>query len=311
MHSLRITLFGQLRLQNGNAQQLVDVEPRRAQELLCYLLLHRDRLHEREKVATLMWPDSSSKQSKRYLRQALWQLRSALSILPRKSQLIFTDHEQIGIDPVANFWLDIAAFERTCTALEKKAGCDLNPTEMQMLHRAHEYYAADLLEGWWTDWCIYERERYQHMYLIALDKLLDYSEAHHHYEAGLAYGERILQFDRARESTHRQLMRLHHMAGYRSAALHQYESCVTILADELGVAPAQSTIALYEQVRADQLPAQTEPAAEAHLPNGCLPHPATTDLRCELEQIQTALTTLQARVAQLIQQIDHTQSHEQ
>lgn len=42
------------------------------------------------------------------------------------------------------------------------------------------------------------------MYLAMLDKLIVYCEAHHKYEAGLACGNRILRYDRARERTHRQ-----------------------------------------------------------------------------------------------------------
>ena len=38
----------------------------------------------------------------------------------------------------------------------------------------------------------------------------------------LAYGARILHCDRARERTHRRLMRLHFLAGDRTAALRQY-----------------------------------------------------------------------------------------
>ena len=44
-------------------------------------------------------------------------------------------------------------------------------------------------------------------------------------------------------------MRLLAQAGQRSAALAQYETCRTLLAAELGVAPDDTTTALYEQIR--------------------------------------------------------------
>jgi hypothetical protein len=51
------------------------------------------------------------------------------------------------------------------------------------------------------DWCLGEGERLQSAYLIILDKLMGYCESHQEYEAGMAYGQRIMRYERAREST--------------------------------------------------------------------------------------------------------------
>ena len=86
-----------------------------------------------------------------------------------------------------------------------------------------------------------------------LDKLMYYAEACKEFETGIIYGTRILVFDRASEHTHRQLMRLKYLSGNRTGALRQYESCTAALDEELSVKPAQSTSALFEQIRADKL----------------------------------------------------------
>jgi DNA-binding SARP family transcriptional activator len=98
------------------------------------------------------------------------------------------------------------------------------------------------------------------MYLAMLDKLMGYCEAHQQFEAGIVHGTRILLFDRAREHTHRHLMRLQHLAGNRTAALRQFERCSAALDEELGVKPARSTLALYEQIRDDQVTLTNIPA---------------------------------------------------
>jgi DNA-binding SARP family transcriptional activator len=116
-----------------------------------------------------------------------------------------------------------------------------------------EEYRGDLLDGWYQDWCLYERERLQHLYLAMLDKLMDHCEVQGAYENGLAFGQQILQYDRARERTHRRLMRLHYLAGDRTSALRQYRKCATILQEELDVKPADSTRLVYEMIRADKL----------------------------------------------------------
>src|SRR4029079_7650562 len=96
------------------------------------------------------------------------------------------------------------------------------------------------------------------LYLAMLGKLMGYCEAHHEYETGLTYGACILHYDRAHEQTHRRLMRLNYLAHDRTAALHQYERCVAALDEELDVKPDKRTIALYNQIRADQLDTPTE-----------------------------------------------------
>ena len=90
---------------------------------------------------------------------------------------------------------------------------------------------------------------------MMLDKMMSYCEAHKKYETGLAYGLRVLRYDRARKSTHRRLMHLHYLAGDRTAALRQYEHCVGALNEELGVKPSRLTVALYDQIRLDDFQA--------------------------------------------------------
>jgi hypothetical protein len=41
-------------------------------ELFCYLLLHRNKPHPRELLATVFWPECTTVQSRKCLRQALW-----------------------------------------------------------------------------------------------------------------------------------------------------------------------------------------------------------------------------------------------
>ena len=78
MCSAHFALFGKLEMRL-NGRHLVGCEARKLQELLCYLLLYRDRPHYRETLAAVLWSDSTTAQSKKYLCQALWQLQAALT----------------------------------------------------------------------------------------------------------------------------------------------------------------------------------------------------------------------------------------
>ena len=136
-------------------------------------------------------------------------------------------------------------------------GKEFSPQDAQNLKAAVGLYRGDLLPGCYEDWCLFERERLQNAYLDVLDKLMDYCEAHQQYEAGLTYGSAALRLERARERTHRRVMRLAWRAGNRSAALRQYERCVIALREELEVEPSRSTVALYQHIRTGQLDGTT------------------------------------------------------
>lgn len=302
-----IALFGTLQIQ-ANDQDMIHIEPRRAAELLGYLLLYRDHLQEREKLATLLWPDAPSDHAKRYLRQTLWQLQSKLNhCTASDSHLLAVDYERIGINPQANYWLDVAVFEQTFAAVEGKAGKTFCEQQAAQVRAAVQLYKGELLEGWYQDWCIYERERFQNMYMALLDKLLTYSEAHAEYEAGMAYGVQILRYDRAREQTHRHLMRLHYLAGNRTAAIHQYEICVAALHDELNVTPSKSTVALYRQICAERDP-HTVPTAETPPPphSSATSQPTDADAIVQVEKIQTTIAHLQNQIAQLMHNLQQS-----
>ncbi len=252
MPELRIGLFGKLSIHwDGLPVDCLDVA--KAQELLCYLLIYRARPHPREALAGLLWGDSSSAQSRKYLRQVLWQLHACLDRRAGASvgPVVLLDADWIQINPEAALWLDVDIFEQAYSCVQGVPGRDLDTPAKRFVEEAVVLYQGDLLEGWYQDWCIFERQRFQTMYLAMLDKLMAHCEAHEDYEPGIEYGMRILRYDYAHERTHRSLMRLHYRAGDRIAAMRQYERCVEALRDELNVAPSRQTVALYERIRGD------------------------------------------------------------
>lgn len=285
-------------------EPVAGLEAGKVQELFSYLLLHRDRRHLREKLATLLWRDSSPAQSKKYLRQVLWQLQSALEEpgAPSDQQVLLVDADSVRLNQQARLWLDVAELERAYSALQGVATRDLTAERVGAAAQAVELYAGDLLDGWYQGWCIDQRERLAAMHLTVLDRIVDWCEVQRDYTAGLRYGERILERDRARERTHRQLMRLHYLAGDRTAALHQYERCAAALEAELGVKPSRRTVALYEQIRADRLAKDGVPAP-ASAPGA---HRAVDWLLLlrRLKRLGTLLTDTQRELQQEIQYVE-------
>lgn len=293
MARFRTFLFGRFHAEAGG-QPLPGLDGAKVQELYCFLLLHRDRPHSRASLASLLWGDLPETQARQYLRKALWQLGAALDGLSADSLTV--EPGWVQFTPAGGYWLDVAQFEMAYAHAEDIPGQKLKPTQAAELRAAVALYRGDLLEGWYQEWCLFERERLERMYLIMLEKLMLFCESQAQYELGVSYGVAALRRDRARERTHRRLIRLHYLSGNRSEALRQYRRCVQALCEELGVGPARSTVRLYEQVLAEAgLDAPGPPAA----PSPRAAAAAGQDKAIhQLESLHQLLAQMQQRIQQ-------------
>jgi DNA-binding SARP family transcriptional activator len=301
MPTVKIYLFGQLRVECGN-RVWQGPEGYKSRELFCFLLIHRTILHNRERLASLLWEESSAVQSKKYLRQALWKLQSSCNeqLGEVARQLLLVDPEWVQINSEVDLWVDVSVFDQTYSRLQ--AARDLNQNFARTVDQAVRLYKEDLLVGWYQGWCLYERERLQNMYLTMLDRLVEYCEANQDYLAGQEYCARILHYDPARERTHQQMMEMYYLAGDRTAALRQFDRCVEALKRELDVGPALSTLALREQIGTDHF---VKPATALHSPPAVSePLPSLPSILVNLKQLQSKLVELQCELQQGIQTVE-------
>jgi DNA-binding SARP family transcriptional activator len=294
MSPISIHLFGEFSA-SRDGRLISDFHSAKARELLCYLLLYRDRRHLRDQLAGLLWADSPGAQAKKYLRQALWHLQDALESADgtASASLLVVDDERLSLRPggAATLDLDVAAFEQAYALVRGVPGAAFSVEVAGVVERAVDLYQGDLLEGWWQDWCIFERERLQLAYLAMLDRLMGYHEAHRRFDAGVAFGLRALSLDRAQERTHRRLMRLHYLSGNRSEALRQYAHCVAALREELDVDPDRLTVSLYHEIKADRL----QPPASRELPVA-VSDSGLADLVAQLRRLEDTLADLRGQI---------------
>jgi DNA-binding SARP family transcriptional activator len=300
------TLFGKLQMQL-NGHDIIGCEARKLQELLCYLLLYRDRPQCREMLAAVFWGNAPTAQSKKYLRQTLWQLQTALNSQGTNDHesLLVVDSISVRLNPQTSYWLDVALFEAAFAQVQRISAQALTLEHVQSLQAATQLYKGDLLEGWHDDWCIFERERLQSMYLAMLDKLISHSEIQQDFASGLLYGVQVLRYDQARESTHRRLMRLYYLTGDRTGALRQYQACVAALRQELDVEPADSTRRLYQQICADKF-SELEGSQHSHQQHTpAAPAPSLVATIDQLKVLQSTLTLLNQHVTECIHTVEH------
>lgn len=302
MNNLSIILFGRPELRQRDDSLLV--LPGKAHELLVYLLMYRAQTHNRESVACQLWGEADTVQSKKYLRQTLWQLQQGLDRagLPERQQAVRCDHQWISMEAQNPFWSDVCQFDEAWTQIRDVPGEALSDRQFNAARNAAALYRGDLLSGWYQDWCMVERERYQSLYFALVDKVIDCATARGHYEQAAAHCMNILAIEYTRELTHRKLMRVHALNGDRSAALRQFELCEAAIRKEFAVRPSPETLACYEEIRQGRLEWRTTTPPEPK-PS---PEPAAimASLLGELTQLRTSLAGLRTEMEAIKRVLD-------
>jgi DNA-binding SARP family transcriptional activator len=297
---LRARLFGAFHVSNEEDSP-IDLRGQKPRELLAYLLLHAKRAHRREVLASVLWEETPTAQSKKYLRQALWQLQSALrpDNAAAGGTLLLLTADYVQVNPAADLWTDVAAFETARAAAQGQPGETFDTQRACRLEEAIDLHRGELLDGWYCDWFLSERDHLREGQLGLLDKLLTYHAAREDHEKGIACAARILNLDRARETAHRELMRFYFRSGDRAAALRQYVQCAAALRKEFDVEPSAETVALHEQIRSGR-----QQSACRSVGSWVPTQPATLSLPEIVDRLQRAKQMLSALHDQVQRDID-------
>ena len=249
MDHLRIRLFGGLEVCRGDSS-LPALPTRRARSLLAYLALHRDRAVHRDLLCGLLWGEHPETEARKALRTTLWRIRSVLE--PREEDrgaFLRMDGPQVTFPGTGDAWVDALEFEACVERRESDAPGALSPEATGRLYRAVSLYRGDLLDGLYDDWCHFDRERFSLAYLGALERLMVHCQSQGHWLAAISFGRQLLRKDPIREHVHRELMICHLSMGDRPSALRQYEVCVRLMREELGVEPMEETRRLHHTIR--------------------------------------------------------------
>ncbi len=261
MDSLRIFLFGTPRFElNGES---LTVGRRKVVALLA-LLAHTGQPHTRDYLATLLWPEHDQSGALKNLRRDLGRLKKFVG-----GDFLEVDRLQIGLSMPAELVVDTAEFHTYLQTAEAHVHepNHLCPDCLTALTQAVALYGGDFMSGFtlpdcaeFDEWQFFERETLRQKLAEALQQLIDWHTVTGEFEKGIEYGRRWLALDSLHEPAHRQLMQLYAWAGQHSAALRQYDTCVALLEEELGVEPEPETEALYEIIKRREL--ETPPQLE-------------------------------------------------
>jgi DNA-binding SARP family transcriptional activator/predicted ATPase len=211
-------------------------------------------------LAGLLWPDWPDRDALSNLRYALSNLRRVIGDRTAEPPFLLISRDTLQFNTASDYWLDVTAFTEMVEADKT------HPSAIDQLEQAVALYRGSFLEGFsvgdspaFEEWALFTREQIGRQVSSALHHLAVTYEQRGEYEQAQSCAWRQIELEPWDEAAHQSLMRTLALSGQRSAALAQYESCRRLLAEELGVEPAEETTKLYEQIRNGKLKA-LEPA---------------------------------------------------
>ena len=244
MGRLYISLLGPLEA-NLDGASVDGLGSQRVRALLAYLAAEQERPHTRQALAALLWPEAAEESARSSLRSALSRLRRAIGDPDDGPPVLLVTRETIQFNPACDHWLDTEAWDAR------------SPDEMEA---ALGLVRGEFLEGLavskaapFEEWLSTLRDRWRRALLARLHELAEHHAAQRDHSRALTLARRLVEAEPWQEEGQRLLMRILAESGQRSAALAQYEVCRDALRQELGVAPARETTALYEAIRGESV----------------------------------------------------------
>ncbi|HEV2126451.1 MAG TPA: BTAD domain-containing putative transcriptional regulator, partial [Chloroflexota bacterium] len=238
MSTSKLLLFGSPRIESNGLAMAVDT--RKALALAAYLGVTGQRA-SRDVLAALLWPDYD--QARAALRRTLSVLNKALG-----EGALDIDRQAVGLNQHGSIWIDVGQFRQRlaeCRAHDHPEDQPC-PSCLAPLEAAAGLYRGDFLAGFavrdspeFDDWQFFQAEGLRGELASALQRLIRLLITRGRFDEAITHARRWLSLDSLHEPAHRTLIELYAWAGHRAAALRQYETCVRVLEQELGIAPLE------------------------------------------------------------------------
>jgi LuxR family transcriptional regulator, maltose regulon positive regulatory protein len=222
---------------NGKKVALADWQTRETRDLFFFFL--QEGAATKEQVGSVFWPDISPARLKMRFKTSIYRLRQAIG-----QDTILFEGELYRFNRNLDYEYDVETFWE----LLKQASSMNEGNAIELLRKAialvKGQYLADI-DAIWVDQVRTQLEIAYHDSLIRLAGLyLKASQA----TRALEICNTALQADPLIEEAYRLSMRAYAVLGDRAAIARTFQTCRTILYEELGIEPSFGTKNLYEQL---------------------------------------------------------------
>jgi DNA-binding SARP family transcriptional activator len=238
--AIHLSLLGHVGLvhPDGAAIEVVLAQPKRL-ALLAYLVADRPvRLHRRDALLLMFWPDATEERARGALSQSLSFLRRALG----PDAIVSRGAEEVGVDP-ARITSDVEQFERAAGAGEHAAA---------LARYQGDFLAAFHVDGCndFDDWAAAERARLRELAVRSAKAVSRLANAAGDGSAAVVAARHALLLAPFDESAARQVLTVLRDAGRPALAVAEFDAFRARLRTELGVEPSPGLRQLVEEIRA-------------------------------------------------------------
>ena len=240
---LRIRVLGTAVVEVGDtALTAADWSYAKPRELM--FLLAASPPMTKDQIAASLWPDLSRQQLGNALHTALRELRRALG---DPGWVRYSDG-QYRFDRSRPHECDVTVFEDALLAARRARPAEAALPELQ---RAIAVYGGDFLDGMATgEWALVRRDELRRAFESALLATGRMQAAAGRHQAAAAAFRKAVAHEPLNESAHRELMNCWARLGETARAVRHYEELAGVLREQVGVAPAAETEALYRRLLA-------------------------------------------------------------
>jgi DNA-binding SARP family transcriptional activator/Tol biopolymer transport system component len=260
----RLQLLGSLDLTrlDGAAVLSVVAQPKRL-ALLAYLAAGRDRSISRDELSRVFWPESDRDDARNALRQTLHRLRRSLA----EGVIVSVGDREVAIDPEM-LQCDVVDFEQSI--------------ESGDLQLALELYRGHLVTDLRVSGCP-ELDHWQDQRSATLRKsaveaaatLCKRKEDEGDLPTAIEFARRAVKLAPFDELQIQTLMRLLASYGDRAGAVAAFEAFAVRFRSELELEASSQTLALLQEIRSDERPAESPTPAPTPARSDVGPRPST------------------------------------
>ena len=225
--------------------------------LVAFLVMHAGSAQARQRIAGLLWPESTDAQALTNLRRELHHLRQVLRDDP---SLMVTSRDLCWRD-TRTCRVDVRVFDIGRKAALAAAAAGDDDGILRHASAAIATYRGELLPGVYEDWLLEARAQLERQ-CVDLCNLVCAARARGGDLAGaVRAARRRVQLQPLEEVGYRTLMELQADMGDRAGAVSTYHHCASVLERELCVAPDPSTRRAFQRLMAYARPTVRPPAA--------------------------------------------------
>jgi len=215
--------------------------------LASYLFEFPGRVHRREQLTDMFWPERPPRQARAAMNTALWKLRRLLALdgEANHSDSLQTSSTEISFESDSQIEIDTHRFDSSVRKALMRISPSAHGERLVELERAADCYRGRFLDGDdEEDWVVAERERLHSLYVRCLSELMRSAAGQSDYESAIYAARKILAVDNFREVVMRSLAILLFLNGQRAQAIHELDRWQRALAKDVGVGPMPETAGL-------------------------------------------------------------------